>query len=91
MTSAWDRLMTAIDHTAAQAGETADLTALAALVAAAQAEGEVDRELDPAETARIMSAMLTGLATLPQPNPETDLATARLAITRWLHPARMDR
>lgn len=70
------------------------LAELAGLVALAQADGTVDRELHPTESARALLALLVGhrhVRGLPGAGADEDLATLRLVVTRWLHPTRVGR
>ncbi len=84
MTPAWDALIAAFEHAMlADAPATSDLRDL---VTAAIDDGTVDAELDPAQTARLLTALAGGTRDLGP--SEADVATALLVATRWLHPPR---
>lgn len=84
MTPAWDALIAAFEH--ALLSSTTDPEDLRGLVDAAIDDGTVDAELDPVQTARLLTALAGGTREL-RPS-EADIATALLVATRWLHPPR---
>ena len=89
VTPAWDELTEAVDH--ALVGEPRDPEALATqllpVLQAAMDDGTADRELDPHRTARLLAALLVGTRAV-HPD-DADIATARMVVTRWLHPPRV--
>lgn len=93
--SAWDLLLHRLDELACAPGPLpADLAdELTALVRDAMRDGMADRELDPRDSALWLATLLQSLLTL-QPHetrPDDTLSTLRVIVTRWLHPARLDR
>jgi hypothetical protein len=94
-TSAWDRLLDAVDHAVAAPDRPVEPDHLARLVRDAVAEGSVDRELDPEDCGRWIAALARTHANVvaehPDLDPDTELALLRLVVTRWLHPRRLDR
>ncbi|MEG9226947.1 hypothetical protein [Aeromicrobium sp. Sec7.5] len=84
MTPAWDALIAAFEH--AILADPTDLGGLRDLVVAAIHDGTVDAELDPGQTARLLTALAGGTRELDP--SEADVATALLVATRWLHPPR---
>ncbi len=91
----WDRLLDRLDELACSPGALpADLELeLGDLLVSAMRDGMADRELDPADSARWLATLVRTLAALqPQEaRPDDSLSTLRVIVTRWLHPARLDR
>lgn len=89
--SAWDQVLDRVDHVVAgHLGTTEALEAdVAALLAQAMADGYVDRELDPLDSARWLVRLLQVEAEVHSGDDAT-LSTVRVIITRWLHPGRLD-
>lgn len=97
MATAWDELLDAVDHLAADPGGALDHSAEERLVVGitrAVDEGDVDRELHVDDTARWLTAMLVAHRAVREQHPEVsadrELALLRLIVTRWLHPHRLD-
>ena len=93
--SPWDLLLHRLDElacapTTLPAGLTDELTDL---LREAMRDGMADRELDPVDSARWLATLLHSLATLQPHEAHQDdtLSTLRVIVTRWLHPARLDR
>jgi len=85
VTPAWDALIAAVER--ALTASPSDDATLEPLVEAAIADGTVDGELDPHQTARLLGALAAGTRALGP--TEADVATALLVTTRWLHPPRL--
>ncbi|WP_229051938.1 hypothetical protein [Aeromicrobium sp. Leaf350] len=85
MTPAWDALIGAFERAAG--GAPTDVATLEPLVSAAISDGTVDNELDPHQTARLLSALAAGTHGLGP--SDSDVATALMVATRWLHPPRL--
>ncbi len=96
--TAWDRLFDLIDHlasdaTAALPGDIENV--FAGLCEDAARDGSVDRELHAIDTARWLAGLIEAHRIVRAAHPEVaadvDLAVLRVVVTRWLHPARVDR
>ena len=96
--TAWDRLLDLLDHLAGtpDAPLPDDIeNVFAGLCEEAARDGSVDRELHALDTARWLAGLITAhqsvRATHPENAADDDLAVLRVIVTRWLHPARIDR
>ena len=85
MTPAWDALIGAFERSVN--GAPVEVAELVPLVCAAIEDGTVDSELDPLQTARLLAALAAGTQGLGP--SESDVATALLVATRWMHPPRL--
>ncbi|GAA1735678.1 hypothetical protein [Aeromicrobium alkaliterrae] len=85
MTPAWDALIGAFER--AVGGAPVDASAFEPLVSAAISDGTVDSELDPHRTARLLAALATGTHGIGP--DDSDVATALMVATRWMHPPRL--
>ncbi len=96
--SAWDQLLDLIDHLAGNTDAPVpdDIeNTFAGLCEDAARDGSVDRELHAIDTARWLAGMIEAHRNVRSAHPEVaaddDLAVLRVIVTRWLHPARVDR
>lgn len=96
--TAWDRLLDLIDHLAGtpEFPLPEDIeNVFAGLCEEAARDGSVDRELHAIDTARWLAGLVSAHRYVRAAHPEVaaddDLAVLRVIVTRWLHPARVDR
>jgi hypothetical protein len=96
--TAWDQLLDRIDHLAGTPDKPLpdDLeNQFAGMCEEAARDGSVDRELHAIDTARWLAGLLAAHRSVrsahPEVAPDDDLAVLRVIVTRWLHPARVDR
>lgn len=91
----WDRLLDRIDELVHRGTPvTPDVEAeLTTLLVDAMRDGVADRELDPDDSGRWLAMLLRTLTALrpDEQRPDDTLSTLRVIVTRWLHPARLDR
>jgi hypothetical protein len=95
---AWDRLLDLLERFASNPNlplvDDVERT-FAALCGQAVEEGSVDRELHLQDTSKWLIGLVAAHRVVRQAHPEVppdhDLAVLRVIVTRWLHPARLDR
>ena len=95
---AWDRLLDLLERFASNPNlplsDDVERT-FAALCTQAIEEGSVDRELHLPDTARWLTGLVAAHRVVRQAHPEVppddDVAVLRIIVTRWLHPARLNR
>jgi len=95
-TDAWDAIWSVLDDLTSDPELEIDAhteAGLATFVMRASDEGLVDRELHIESTSRWMLALVEAyrglMATHSSLDPDTEIATMRLIVTRYLRPARM--
>lgn len=96
--TAWDELLDLIDHLAGDhvnAVPDGIEQVFADLCEQGAQDGSIDRELHTADTARWLVGLVQAhrgvRAAHPEVPPDDDLGALRVIVTRWLHPARIDR
>ena len=92
----WDAIWSVLDDLTTDPALTIDAhteAGLSTIVLRASDEGLVDRELHIEATARWMLALVEAYRTMMAGHlsldPDTEIATMRLIVTRYLRPARM--
>lgn len=93
--SSWDDLLDRVDTLVAHEEPVDDSVEaeLRALLLGAMADGTADRELDPVDAGRWLTALLRthhDVQAQGEELPDDALSTLRVIITRWLHPGRLD-
>ena len=95
-TSRWDALLDRVDRVVADREPVSSVLVdeLGDLLVGAMRDGMADRELDPGDSARWLGALLRAQRLEQDEHesvPDQALSTLRVIVTRWLHPARLDR